>query len=574
MLGDDTVIIGIDVGGTYTDAVLIKKDALIKKHKTPTRHDNLLESLLKGLDFILEGEEAGRIERIVVSTTLITNVIAENKYKPVAMVLMPGPGLNPKDYPFAGEALFIRGAIDFRGKEIQPLDQAEILATAKRIRDLGYEKAAVVGKFSSRNNTHEEKVKERLAHEVEGLVIETGHQVSGLLNFPRRVATTMLTAATKTIFADFCTQIKDALSARQITAPIYILKADGGTLPLDGAVKRPVETILSGPAASTLGAIALAPPGQTMVVLDIGGTTTDLSLVLSGEPLAASKGAEIKGHLTDIKAFATRSVPIGGDSTVVADQGRLNILTSRQGPAYCLGGPAPTPTDALRFLGKIHVGDGHKAAEAINRLAEALGKSPQDTAAEILDNMRQKIVKSISRMVSAWEQEPAYRVWEVVQQQHIKPETIVGVGGGASGIIPQIAGMMNCSYLTPLHAEVANAIGAAVAQPTVSATIRIDTEKGLYSILEEGTGGTVPCGRSFTDKDALALARKCLLKRAETLKILQYVETQEMEVSLFEVFNLVRDWETTGKIFDIRVQTPPAVLTRLKQEEAKQEGKR
>ena len=286
------MLIGIDVGGTTTDAVLVDGGRVTKTAYVPTDHDNLLKCLLGALDELVKGVDTSKIERVVLSTTLITNMIAEGKTDPVALVLIPGPGTNPKDYSL-GEAIILDGAIDFRGKEIDRLNESQIKDAAAKISGQGLSRVAVVGKFCQRNHAHELKVGEIMATSLPEAEIELGHRVSGQLNFPRRAATTMLTVATKDKYREFAEAMAKALKQRKISAPVYILKADGGTLPLDKSVQMPVETIFSGPAASIMGVMALTPPGQTSVVVDIGGTTTDLALILSGKPLLSSKGAKV-----------------------------------------------------------------------------------------------------------------------------------------------------------------------------------------------------------------------------------------------------------------------------------------
>lgn len=557
------MFIGIDVGGTYTDAVLTDGRYVIAKCKTPTVHNNLMTSLLTALDKITSGQDINNISRVVLSTTLITNIIAEQKFPPVALALLPGPGLSYKEYSFDTLTQFLSGAIDYRGREIASPNESQISEAATNIVEAGYEHVAVVGKFSNRNNIHECQVKEIFEKNFSGLTVETGHTVSGQLNFPRRIATTMLTAATKQVFSAFCSNVIQSLKERNITAPAFILKADGGTLPLSAALNRPVETIFSGPAASTLGAMSLSPGGQTSVVVDIGGTTTDLSLILSGNPLLSSKGAEVEGFLTHIRSFAVKSVPLGGDSTVVAQNKQIIILPERKGPAYCLGGPEPTLSDALRYMDKIQVGDYVKAKEAIEKLAEKTGKSPDETARVIITIATNTIVNSIEQMFIKWEKEPAYRIWEVMQQSRVRPDNIVGVGGAAGGLIPDAAGIMGCNSIIPEHAEVANALGAAAAQPTVTATLRIDTEQGKYTVLEDGSSGAVSKGRNFSEQDAMALARNCLFERAEALNIKEYVK--KTEIIHCEMFNLVRGWSTTGRIYDIEIQNPQEILFYLGQ---------
>ncbi|KNZ70834.1 hydantoinase/oxoprolinase [Thermincola ferriacetica] len=551
--------IGIDVGGTFTDAVLIDKDRVISKTKFPTVHDNLLLSLLEALDRVTDQVDNSLIERVVISTTLITNLIVQNKYEPVALVLEPGPGLNPRDYPFKEDTFIIDGAIDYRGRQIIPLDKRQLDLTISEIKKKGYRKAAIVGKFSGRNNAHEIEVGNIFNRA--GIITELGHKVSGRLNFLRRAATTMLTVATRDEHVKFVDTVNKAFRDRQITAPIFILKADGGTLSLEDSKKAPVETVFSGPAASTLGAMALSPEGEDTVVMDIGGTTTDLALILSGKPVLASKGATVKGYYTSITSYAVRSVPVGGDTAVAVKGNDIDLLYERKGPAYCFGGPYPTPTDALLVLGYYSHGNVEAAKEGLVKLAEPLGCDVKTVAQKILDKFSQSITGAIEDMFLSWEQEPAYRVWELLHPTQIRPQNIIGVGGAAPGITQAVARLINCTPVIPEHAEVANAIGAAVAQPTLKATLRIDTGEGLYTVEENGNQGSVSKFSSFREEDAVRLAKEQLLKMADDLHV--PVDTGSVEVTHSEVFNVIRGFTTTGRIYHVTVQTPRKILTRL-----------
>ena len=560
------MFIGIDVGGTYTDAVLTDGRKIIGKKKFLTRHDDLLSSLLGALDAVIAGQDINLISRVVLSTTLITNIIAENKYPPVALILAPGPGLNPAEYKFGTLTKVVDGAIDYRGREIVPVDRKEVAEAGQDIKNQNYERAAVVGKFSSRNNRQEILIKDILAQEIPELAVEMGHLVSGQLNYPRRIATTMLTAATKEVFAGFVRSVQESLRTRNITAPAFILKADGGAIPLESALQMPVETIFSGPAASILGAISLSPKGQTSVVVDIGGTTTDLGLILSGEPLLASKGAKVEEYMTHVKSFAVKSVPLGGDSTVSLRGGVVQILSERSGPPYCMGGEGPTPTDALRYLKKIDVGNLARAAEIMTRVGKEVGMTPDAAAKMIVEKSCLIIANAIEKMFREWEEEPAYRVWQIVQNVKIRPANIVGVGGAAYGLIPEAARIIGCRAIIPEHAEVANALGAAVAQPTVTVSVRIDTEQGYYMVAEDGSTGAVPKGRAFSEELAVKLAEDKLYEIADKLQVREYVKNVEVVHS--EVFNMIRGWTTTGKIFDVSIQTPRDILCYLGQGES------
>lgn len=548
--------IGIDVGGTFTDAVLMDKGLVRAVAKVPTSSD-LLTSLLQALDAVMQGVGGDEVERVVFSTTLITNMIAEKKYDPVGLILIPGPGLDIGLFRFPGEVRVVQGAIDYRGREIIPLNMEEVDRVADDLAARGYRRVAIVGKFSCRNYLHEKKVAERIQRRFPEWKLELGHQVAGQLNFPRRAVSTYLTCATREKYRFFVQSVQEAIGQRGIKGKVFILKADGGTLPLVGSQEVPMETIFSGPAASTLGVQALLPPGETAVVVDIGGTTTDLALILSGQPLLSSKGAKVDDMFTHVRALAVKSVPVGGDS-VVERVGRDIILYSeRLGPPYCLGGPMPTPTDALRVLGLTRLGDQERARQAMDLLGAPLGLSPEEAAERIIRQVVETIVREIENMFSSWEQEPAYRVWEVLQKRKVRPDTVVGVGGGASGFIAQIAARLGCSPVIPPYAPVANAIGAAVARPTIQITLRADTERGYYTVNEEGFQGQLD-DPAFNEEKALNLAKRWLAWRANRYGLEDSV--QEVELLRKEVFNMVRDWITVGRLIDITIQTPRGIL--------------
>lgn len=408
--------VGVDVGGTFTDAVLLEDNKVRATAKVPTKKD-LLESVLEAFDIVLKGVNTKELERIVFSTTMITNLIAERKYDNVAILLIPGPGLAHETYYFGTAVHILSGAIDYRGREIAPLNDREIESILADLSRLGYHRVCVVGKFSPRNTTHEKRVAEIIKKKYPDWKIDLGSLIGGQLNFPRRVTTTYLTSATREPYQHFINSVRQALAVRKIDADVFILKADGGTMPLENAEELPVETIFSGPAASTLGVQALIPPGETAVVVDIGGTTTDLALILSGQPLLSSKGAKVENQLTQVRTLAVKSVPVGGDSALQQVGNALVIGSGRLGPAYCMGGPAPTPTDALRVLGLTELGDPVKAEEAMTGLGKPLNLSAQDTARKVIEMVVERIASEVNNMFLDWEQEPAYRVWEVLQKE-------------------------------------------------------------------------------------------------------------------------------------------------------------
>ena len=143
-----------------------------------------------------------------------------------------------------------------------------------------------------------------------------------------------------------CGGIDQAITERGLDSELHILKADGGTFSLDTSFRRPCETVFSGPAASTMGGLALSQPHLNSVVLDIGGTTSDIALIIAGAPLYASKGARLGKQYTHINAFAVNSVALGGDSCLDYD-GEIKVQNFRRGAAACFGGDYPTVTDAF-----------------------------------------------------------------------------------------------------------------------------------------------------------------------------------------------------------------------------------
>lgn len=549
--------IGVDVGGTYTDAVLLEQNQIRASAKVSSG-ENLLISILEAIDTVLQGVDTSHLKRIVFSTTMITNLIAERKYDPVALLLIPGPGLRHTYYQFNTLTRILTGTIDYRGRETVSLKEQELEAAMAEVAAQGFKKVGVIGKFSPRNSSHERRLELLIKEKHPDWAVELGHLAGGQLNFPRRVVTTYLTAATREAFHHFMNLVRQALAQRQITAEVLILKADGGTLPMENSEKMPVETIFSGPAASTLGALALTSPGETAVVADIGGTTTDLALILSGQPLLSAKGARIEGQLTQVRTLAVKSVPVGGDSVIERVGQEIIVHGKRMGPAYCMGGPVPTPTDALRVLGLITLGDQDRASEAMAILGERDGSCI--VANRIVNLVVESIASQINQMFQEWEQEPAYRVWEVMQKKKVRPSTVVGVGGGAKGLVDLVAKKLGCRSSIPPYAAIANAIGAAVAKTTLQLSLRADTEQGSYVLQEEGFEGKIE-SKQFNEQIALDLVKQRLIQMAARCGL--DVKPEQLEVTRLEVFNMVREWRTSGRLIDITVQTPRGITGRI-----------
>jgi N-methylhydantoinase A len=556
----DLMLVGIDVGGTFTDGVLCSAGKILKTAKWPTQAGNLQNSIITVLDDLLQGIKGSGVKQVVLSTTLVTNLLATGGGEQVALILIPGPGLNLRDLGFFPEAYLVSGATDFRGRLIEPLDQAQIEEVGRLIEAAGRRKVAVIGKFSQRNNSHERQVEKILRENHPHLEVIRGFEVSGQLNFLRRAVTAYYTAVTREKWAGFAAEIEAALRARGITVPINILKADGGTMPLEVSLRYPCETVFSGPAASVMGAFALTMDRQTSVVVDIGGTTTDLALILEGEPLYASRGALIEGHYSHVRSFALRTMALGGDSVLRWDGEKITVGPDRLGPAACFGGPAATPTDAVNILGGGKLGPQALSSRALEEVAGKAGLKVDEFARTVVQEVISRLKAGVEEMFKSWEQEPAYKIWEIINKRQVGPERVVGIGAAAGAFVPALAAGLGCRALVHRYSPVANALGTAVARPTLSLLLHADTEQQIYSLNLEGITGKFDPGWQLTD--AKKLARKQLQKIAAQRGIARYADRYEF--FLEEQFNMIRGWATAGKLFDVGVQIASGVIEEFK----------
>jgi hypothetical protein len=199
-----------------------------------------------------------------------------------------------------------------------------------------------------------------------------------------------------------------------------------------------------------------------------------------------------------------------------------------------------------------------------------LEKSEIETASLIVDKTTLMITEAVNEMFLEWEQEPAYTIWEVLQQKKARPQNVVGIGGGARGLIAGIAEKLDAKPVIPEYSEVGNAIGAAIARPTLTLNLHIDTEQKAYSIAEEGEIVSLDAtGISSFDKmrlsEAEALATELLRRRAESFGISEYAD--EAEIVSSEVFNVVSGWHTVGKLFDVDMQIPTGLISEWKRRE-------
>ncbi|MCU0571630.1 MAG: hydantoinase/oxoprolinase family protein [Syntrophobacteraceae bacterium] len=548
------MIIGLDVGGTHTDVVLIGDGCIRRQVKVVTDPSNLFESVWAGLDEALRGVEHGRLRRIVLSTTLTTNCLVERKFAEPGVIVVSGPGMDAEHFRTGPFYSVVSGSIDHRGREVQTIDGAEVELVASRLKSEGIRQVAVVGKFSVRNPIHELRVREILGDDFDYVVL--GHRLSGSLNFPRRIATAYLNAAVYPTHSRFYEAVRSSLRQKGLDIPIHLLKADGGTMSLDASLDNPGQTMLSGPAASVMGALPFASEREETLVLDIGGTTTDMAVLIQRAPLLDPLGIELGGTKTLIRALKTRSIGLGGDSAVRVENSRIVIGPHRDGPAMAYGGGAPTPTDALFVLGKMEGGDVEAARRGILSIAGSMGLGGEEAASLIFDTACRIILDEAAQMIADINSRPVYTVHELMEGHQVRPSEILVLGGPAPHFGLRLAALTDFDVHVVPRWQVANAIGAALARTTSEVAVFADTERGLCIAPEEDYRQAVP--RDFERRRALDVARRLLRERH--LREGGTDEDVEMEVVEDSEFSMVRDFYMTGRNIRIKVQVKPGLI--------------
>ena len=548
------MIIGLDVGGTHTDVVLVDRNGLIKEIKVPTDPTDLFNSVSAGLAAITRDHDAEKINRIVLSTTLTTNAIVQNKTQPVGMIVAAGPGIDPEYYRTNSNYFAVSGSMDHRGREIEPIDPGEIKEISAHLKTEGIDHVGVVGKFSVRNPSHELEISEILKASFEKVFM--GHRISGNLNFPRRIATTFLNASVYPIHKEFYHAVEKSLEAKGLKLPIRLLKADGGNMRFNSTIEHPAQTVLSGPAASAMGAVAFGPQKEDTLVMDIGGTTTDMAVLINRYPVLDPLGIELGRYKTLIRSLETLSIGLGGDSTVRVSNGKLEVGPQRMGPAMAYGGPTPTPTDALFILENITDGSREKAVAGLEPLARTLGVSVKSLAAEILDVSCKKILTAARQLIDRINSKPVYTVHELLEGYVVRPESILVLGGPAPYFAKYLENNSDYRVRVVPRWKVANAIGAALARTTCEVTFFADTERRIARAPEENFSQAI--GHGFDTDAAIHLAFELL--RAKAVKRGANAEYLEMEVLESFQFNMVRGFNTTGKNIRIKVQVKPGLI--------------
>ena len=439
--------IGIDVGGTNTDAALMDGMTVKGACKTPTTSDvssgisTVLRDVLR-----MTGVAVSEIKAVMIGTTHFTNAVVERKrLLEVAAIRLGLPatkGLPPMtDWPndlattLGRHTFMVRGGHEFDGRVISPLDEKEILRIAGEIKVRGLKTASITSVFSPVTPIMEQRAAEILHNEVPDLSISLSHEV-GRVGFLERENATIMNACLAELSTKVVSSFRQALKDLSIEAPFFISQNDGTLMTPDYVARYPVLTFASGPTNSMRGAALLAGEKEAMVV-DIGGTTSDVGMLMQGFPRESAVAVDIGGVRTNFRMPDVLAIGLGGGSIIRDDGLRIGPdsvgyeITSK---ALVFGGDTLTTTDIVVAAGLEDIGDRSRVAHI-----------PAKTIHNALDTMHRMVDEAVDRMKTSAD-----------------PLPVILVGGGSILVSRDLPSASR--VIRPENASVANAIGAAIAQ--------------------------------------------------------------------------------------------------------------
>ncbi len=340
------ILIGIDTGGTYTDAVAIDRleHKVIGSAKALTTKGDLSVGVSEAMAAVLgrlpQGAGAADVGMVSVSTTLATNAVVEGHGSAVGVFLIGFDAAMAErtalHKAFADMPLVrITGGHDHTGEEAAPLDAAALEREALALRDK-VTAFAVASAFAVRNPRHELQAREIIAR-VTGKPVTISRELTSELDAPRRALTAALNARLISRISRLVEAVGQSMQRLEIQAPLMVVRGDGSLAAAAEVALRPIETVLSGPAASMIGAKWISGL-QDFIMSDIGGTTTDVGILAGGKPKVAEQGADVGGWRTMVQAIDVRTIGLGGDSHVQTGlNGKLSIGPQRAVPLSLLG---------------------------------------------------------------------------------------------------------------------------------------------------------------------------------------------------------------------------------------------
>jgi N-methylhydantoinase A len=488
--------IGIDTGGTFTDVVALDEDTgELVTTKTPSTPANPADGFLAGIDKVLEllgdgsggrlgGESLGAVSH---GTTVATNQLLEGKVGRLGFVTTEGydamleiarqsvpdgygnsyfwvkpPRIVPRDLVRS-----VGGRLDFTGAEVRPFDEDGAREVARWFRDRGVDTLGVCFLHSYADSGHEERMRAILAEEHPDAVVSISSEVLREYREYERAMTTLVDAAVKPRLAAYVSNISARLSSYvgstgERRVPFYVMKSNGGVLSADEVVHQPITTVLSGPAAGALGAALIAKVAgfDRVLTCDGGGTSTDVTVVVGGEPTLTTEGS-VGAFPSKIPMIDVVTVGAGGGSIAhLSSEGTLKVGPASAGAdpgpiCYGRGGTEVTITDAHVFLGRIPAHllggeiplDADAARKGIEALAADLDLTPEAAAAGVLE-------------ISAWNQANALRQVTVKRGLDVRDFALTTFGGSGSLLLCRLMDILGVpTVLVPLNPGNVSAFG-------------------------------------------------------------------------------------------------------------------
>lgn len=491
--------IGIDVGGTNTDAAIVSGGTILGACKSPTTADvstGIVNSLTRALQVV--GASPAQLTAVMIGTTHFTNAVVERRrLLEVAAIRIGLPATRalppftdwPRDLAgiVGGHAFMVRGGYEFDGQPIVPLDEAELRRIAGEIRRRGLRSASITAVFSPVNPDMELRAAEILREVNPELAITLSHEI-GRVGLLERENASIINSSLAELSTHVIRSFRDAMASLSISAPLYVSQNDGTLMNPEHVARYPVLTFASGPTNSMRGAARTGGVADAMVV-DIGGTTSDVGMLSQGFPRESTIATDIGGVRTNFRMPDVLAVGIGGGSIVRdggASVGPDSVgyeLTSR---ALVFGGDTLTATDIAVAAGQADIGDRSRVRHL-----------PATTIDTALDTIHFRVDEAVDRMKASPE-----------------PLPVILVGGGAVLITRDLPSASR--LIRPEHSSVSNAIGAAIAQ--VSGEIdRVFSLEGRSreAVLEHAKGeaarraeeaGADPASIAIKDIDEVPLA--------------------------------------------------------------------
>jgi N-methylhydantoinase A len=568
---DRRIRIGIDTGGTFTDVVALDEETgELVSTKTPSTPANPADGFLSGVEKVLGllGLPAGNGDAITAvshGTTVATNQLLEGKVDRLGFITTEGYDAVleiarqsvPDGY---GNSYFwvkpdrivprelvkaVGGRLDFTGEEVRPFDEEGARKVARWFRDQGVDTLGVCFLHAYANPAHEERMRQILAEEHPDAVVSISSQVLREYREYERSMTTLVDAAVKPKLSRYVTNIKNRLNAyarstSEGQVPFYVMKSNGGVLSADEVVHQPITTVLSGPAAGALGAALIARVAgfDKVLTCDGGGTSTDVSVVIDGEPTLTTEGS-VGAFPSKIPMIDVVTVGAGGGSIAwLSPEGTLKVgphsAGADPGPlCYGLGGTEVTITDAHVTLGRIppHLLGGEipldvdAARAGVEELAGRLGISPEECATGILE-------------ISAWNQANALRQITVKRGLDVRDFTLTTFGGSGSLLLCRLVDILGLAgVLVPPDPGNVSAFGL------LTVDVKNDYVQTHVSLQENLTADTVA---SVYD-DLTAQAAKALHVEGFPAEQHRFVRTADLRYF--------------GQAFEVRVPVPEGDVT-------------